>query len=447
MTLWQKPALIPSRSDGRASASGLLPRGAASSYNRTDYVFSATGNLETAQVQMKIGRNDPCPCDSGKKYKTCCLSKVASPQLSHVGTDSPRVRPGPRISIDVGLGGTDFQVVAIPGMHPPDLPRGRGGPGGMPGNYKVIFILGRPGYPLLPEREFVGSHHNHGTSHVIISSRTTSAGKRSEIKINTRTADGDFELTGFANESGFLGTIVAESVFAQDARDARSKVSRAVAVSLNDWSTDLDVPLYVEQTETLDLRTGGSYTDIRGPHHEVKLHTRDPKPVTAEFLLHASLYREALNSNTRRYQFLCFYKIIEAIHARRKRLMAESKARREAVRSIIERVPSYEHERIPWLNALFPLHPVWNSRTLSPIFLPEAVGKKFRRIIDEYLRPLRNGIAHSVLDEGELVLSPDDPLDVYKITRWLPLTKCIARRMMKNEFPSEFLTDLNDDGS
>src|SRR5689334_13915973 len=24
---------------------------------------------------MKIGRNDPCPCGSGKKYKKCCLAK------------------------------------------------------------------------------------------------------------------------------------------------------------------------------------------------------------------------------------------------------------------------------------------------------------------------------------------------------------------------------------
>ena len=24
---------------------------------------------------MKIGRNDPCPCGSGKKYKNCCLNK------------------------------------------------------------------------------------------------------------------------------------------------------------------------------------------------------------------------------------------------------------------------------------------------------------------------------------------------------------------------------------
>ena len=25
--------------------------------------------------EAKIGRNDPCPCGSGKKYKKCCLNK------------------------------------------------------------------------------------------------------------------------------------------------------------------------------------------------------------------------------------------------------------------------------------------------------------------------------------------------------------------------------------
>lgn len=24
---------------------------------------------------QKVGRNDPCPCESGKKYKKCCLPK------------------------------------------------------------------------------------------------------------------------------------------------------------------------------------------------------------------------------------------------------------------------------------------------------------------------------------------------------------------------------------
>jgi uncharacterized protein YecA (UPF0149 family) len=27
------------------------------------------------RVEAKVGRNDPCPCGSGKKYKKCCMSK------------------------------------------------------------------------------------------------------------------------------------------------------------------------------------------------------------------------------------------------------------------------------------------------------------------------------------------------------------------------------------
>jgi hypothetical protein len=26
-------------------------------------------------MNHKVGRNDPCPCGSGKKYKSCCLNK------------------------------------------------------------------------------------------------------------------------------------------------------------------------------------------------------------------------------------------------------------------------------------------------------------------------------------------------------------------------------------
>jgi len=28
-----------------------------------------------AQETPKIGRNSPCPCGSGKKYKKCCMGK------------------------------------------------------------------------------------------------------------------------------------------------------------------------------------------------------------------------------------------------------------------------------------------------------------------------------------------------------------------------------------
>lgn len=33
------------------------------------------GSDKTFVAEKKIGRNDPCPCGSGKKYKKCCLNK------------------------------------------------------------------------------------------------------------------------------------------------------------------------------------------------------------------------------------------------------------------------------------------------------------------------------------------------------------------------------------
>lgn len=29
-------------------------------------------NTENSMKPKKVGRNDPCPCGSGKKYKKCC---------------------------------------------------------------------------------------------------------------------------------------------------------------------------------------------------------------------------------------------------------------------------------------------------------------------------------------------------------------------------------------
>ena len=38
---------------------------------------STSGSVgkQTVVKKGKVGRNDPCPCGSGKKYKKCCLAK------------------------------------------------------------------------------------------------------------------------------------------------------------------------------------------------------------------------------------------------------------------------------------------------------------------------------------------------------------------------------------
>src|SRR5262245_15935259 len=45
------------------------PDGAPATRGATREARTATGE--------KVGRNDPCPCGSGKKYKKCCLLKSA----------------------------------------------------------------------------------------------------------------------------------------------------------------------------------------------------------------------------------------------------------------------------------------------------------------------------------------------------------------------------------
>ncbi|MBW2596850.1 MAG: SEC-C domain-containing protein [Deltaproteobacteria bacterium] len=38
-----------------------------------DDLFEFENNENTRKI--KIGRNEPCPCGSGKKYKKCCMGK------------------------------------------------------------------------------------------------------------------------------------------------------------------------------------------------------------------------------------------------------------------------------------------------------------------------------------------------------------------------------------
>ncbi|MDI9371439.1 MAG: SEC-C metal-binding domain-containing protein, partial [Verrucomicrobiota bacterium] len=57
---------------GTSSGAGLAPR---ASQQGSDIVSEAAAAVERAKpvrAGPKVGRNDPCPCGSGKKYKQCC---------------------------------------------------------------------------------------------------------------------------------------------------------------------------------------------------------------------------------------------------------------------------------------------------------------------------------------------------------------------------------------
>ena len=77
---------------------------------------------------------------------------------------------------------------------------------------------------------------------------------------------------------------------------------------------------------------------------------------------------------------------------------------------------------------------------------PEVRGKSFDEVTTDLLNPLRVNIAHALFqDTGrELTISYDDLLDTRKIAKFVPLVKCIVRRMMKTDFRAEFLAYVPD---
>lgn len=98
-----------------------------------------------------------------------------------------------------------------------------------------------------------------------------------------------------------------------------------------------------------------------------------------------------------------------------------------------------------WLSALFYVNRDWDDGIFDQIFIPESLGKKINNIFDTQLRPIRDRIAHGILDSGEFLLL-DKADEQARVSRWLPLMRCLARRVMKNDF-KEYLEYLNEDGS
>ncbi|MEA2375818.1 MAG: preprotein translocase subunit SecA, partial [Thermoleophilaceae bacterium] len=54
-----------------AAAAGAVPAGVAEAAQYAGEEAAAPVQVETRHVEETVGRNDPCPCGSGKKYKKC----------------------------------------------------------------------------------------------------------------------------------------------------------------------------------------------------------------------------------------------------------------------------------------------------------------------------------------------------------------------------------------
>jgi hypothetical protein len=351
----------------------------------------------------------------------------------------------------MGLPGQHQHIITINHFRDPSDTRNIGGPQGLPGRYTVTFVLARPGFALLPERQHSFAPGLRGDSHLAISKPAFSPPGNpdaDQIMIRGMTEDGNFAFSGLPNERGFLGKLVSEPFDATGFHDAEQKAHRALAPSLSNWAVHLDIPLSVVQTESVEERTGNTQTSILTPYFEVPLAIRPTANLPPEFRGYASLYREALNSNSSVYQFLCLFKMIEAMLKRRARLGAEARKAGKQFTRQHETIPASPDAAIKWLNAIFSIRPNWDAMALTSLFPAEVAGKSFQYVIDKVLYPMRVDIAHAISSQsGELTLTVDELLHTQNLHKWLPLTKCIVRRMLKNDFPADFLPYLREDGT
>ncbi len=251
-----------------------------------------------------------------------------------------------------------------------------------------------------------------------------------------------------SNDVGRLHRIVIEALGAASFEDAERIGFQAVASTLATWSAELDLPFQIARVLVIEHRTGFRRVTWTAPFPESPLLSAKQRDCSTDFRVYAGLYREGLASNSAVYQFLCFFKIVEGLFARRARESSLRALRGEkVVRRPREIVPSDPIAQMKWLRSLFPVRRDWDELTLAQVFWPEAHGQKFTTIRDKILRPLRNEIAHVLEADGEPSLLLDHLPHVNKIDRWLPLTRCIARQMMKAEFPDDYLGYMNDKGN
>jgi len=332
-----------------------------------------------------------------------------------------------------GLAGEHQYITIVPGYDDPKDPRNAVPPAGQAGPYRVVFTLARRGFPLLPEDQFSMAGALEGDSHILLDSEGIG------IAVNAKLPSGlNLRFHGLKNPRGCLGKVEVDLERAEHVTDAEDQAYRAIAPMLGSWSLQLDIPIQIYQVDVLEIGTGVARISMTTPFRETLLTVPPEEWLRPVLAMYGSLYREALNSTSTVYRFLCFFKIIESLYRRRDRLTQEAQQKGKQLRYPREAIPSQADDFLPWLHSVFPAGHEWDDLDLRMIFRPEALGKKIRTLYKGELRVVRNSIAHALLEGGELVASPDDAIPHAEVDKWLPLAKCIVRHLLKTEFPASF---------
>jgi hypothetical protein len=317
------------------------------------------------------------------------------------------------------------------------LPAGPANLGGNVGPYRVHFLLGRPGYPLTKEREHKFIDGIVGDSHIRIVKPKRERKLEDADHMLLAVQGKNIRYECLANDEGFLGKVIAD-LTAKNVQDAENEAYGSLAPFMSAWSLNLDIPVHIETIQVTDMTTHVHSLRTRTPHFEMNW-GGDGKPpfFLEEFCQYASVYREGLNTNSPFYRFLCFFKIIESIIRRRGREAEAKRAAGQNAGRAYEVIPEKPEDILALLKRLYPWRDEWDGMALAQTFPPEVLGKKVTFVKEKFLYGIRCGIAHALLERGEISIILDKIEHIQEVNKWLPLCRIIARWMLLTDFPQE----------
>lgn len=311
--------------------------------------------------------------------------------------------------------------------------------GGGDGEYSVEIILGRPNH--LPERShFEPNKYLAGDSYFVIAKPLTERLPNDPPYLDLMTAMGSAKL--FPNEKGFAGKALFAPFKANSFLQAELGASLALSQLLSGCALYLDTPLHIDLIRVREISTSRTYFRQASEFWHVTPGANGLAPAyDQDFMHYAGMYREAISANSPNYRFLCFYKILESISARRARLYLEARSKGKPLSKAKEKVPKESSEFAGFMKFLYPYlaEEQWIPTTLNQIFIPEARGKGIQKLIDEDLRRIRDRISHALMEDGELGIGINDVREEWQIRKWLPLMRCLVRYRMRNDFPQSFI--------
>lgn len=235
-----------------------------------------------------VGRNEPCPCGSGKKFKKCHGNPT---NLANMAPGAVAVSQSAQASLPIILPGENVRMTVVPIMTVPPDSRDPSGQNGLPGKYQVTLVLSRPGFGLVPERNSPDTTQLEGDSHFSI-------GRTLKHRITVRTDENtSIDFVALENKNGFLGKLRSEPFEASDLVSARRVAYRMMCPVLSSWALEYDIPMYVHQIDTTELRTGTLLRNLTLPHLELATVPRLSPHLEQDLRIYSSMYREALSSN------------------------------------------------------------------------------------------------------------------------------------------------------